>query len=436
MTNPPAPPVHHPARRAQARERGSLLIWAAIVSMMILGVITAGMGSEAAQDRSSRMEAASGGQARAVALAGLVDAYAWFRRQQSQPVTNFAPVRNLVAVPPVNETDNATLGLVREYEILPSLWGRYEVRKTVVAEPYVDANGNGRHDSGEIFTDVDGNGHWDPARETRDVTAQRGLAGAGAVWLIESRGFLYDRPRTDLPLGTPPNNLRSSVRVASEIRRMTITPPAAAAVCAKTASSVTIGSRGRLRGGLGAGLAYGSGTGLPSLLTGSEVVGVPPSTSVPGYAGTINSVFSVSTAELKSMADVSTSTMTSVPSPVGDYTLTVIDGNATFSATQPLRGTGVMVVLGNCTINAGSNSYFSGLLWVQGTLTVRAPSYIRGVTIVEGTADIRGTGGDSAEIEYDTGVLNDLLFLMGQYRHSKAVFVPGGDPGAIPAGGP
>jgi hypothetical protein len=51
MTNPPAPPVHHPARRAEARERGSLLIWAAIVSMMILGVITAGMGSEAAQDR-------------------------------------------------------------------------------------------------------------------------------------------------------------------------------------------------------------------------------------------------------------------------------------------------------------------------------------------------------------------------------------------------
>jgi hypothetical protein len=436
MTNPPAQQTPRLARRSAARERGSLLVWAAIVSLMVLGVITAGVGSDAAQDTRARMAAAVGGQARSVALAGLVDAYAWFRRQQTQPVTNFAPVRNLAAIPPINETDDQAIGLVREYEILPSLWGRYEVRRTVPAEAFVDGNGNGRHDAGEAFTDTDGNGKWDNTRETRDVTGQRGLAGAGAVWLIESRGFLYDRPRADLPLGTAPNNLRASLRVASEIRRMTITPPAAAALCAAAGSSVTIGSRGRLRGGLGAGLAYGSSTGIPVLQAGAEVTGVPPTTSVPNYAGALTSVFSVSAAELKSMADVSTSTMASVPSPVGSYTLTVIDGNATFTAAQPLRGTGVMVVLGNCTISAGSNSYFSGLLWVQGTLTVRAPSYLRGVTIVEGSADVRGTGGDLAELEYDTGVLNDLLFLMGQYRHSKAVYVPGIDPGALAAGGP
>jgi hypothetical protein len=267
------------------------------------------------------------------------------------------------------------------------------------------------------------------------VTAERGLPGTGTVWLLESHGLLYDRPRTDLPLGTPPNNLRASARAASEIRRMTITPPAAAAVCSASGSAVNIGTRGRLRGGLGAGLAYAQGTGTPVLGSGSEVTGVPPTTSVPGYAGSLDAVFSVSTSTLQSMADVSTSSMASVPSPLGEYSLVVIEGNATFTAAQPLRGTGIVVVLGDCTIASGSNTYFSGMLWVQGALTVRAPCYLRGVTIANGAVDVRGVGGDTAEIDYDSAILNELLFLMGQYRHSKAVFAPGDDPDAILAGG-
>ena len=74
-----------------------------------------------------------------MADAGIVDAYAWLRRQQVQPVTTFAPRRDLAAVPPVNETDDPTLGLVREVELLPSLWGRYEVRPATPAEAFVDA---------------------------------------------------------------------------------------------------------------------------------------------------------------------------------------------------------------------------------------------------------------------------------------------------------
>ena len=76
-------------------------------------------------------------------------------------------------------------------------------------------------------------------------------------------------------------------------------------------------------------------------------------------------------------------------------------------------------------IASGSNSFFSGLLWVGGNLTIRAPSYLRGVFISEGTVDIRGVGGDYAELNYDSSIIGELLFLMGQYRHSKAIFVPG-----------
>jgi hypothetical protein len=336
----------------------------------------------------------------------------------------------------VNETDDAGVGLVREVELLPSLWGRYEVRPGRPAEPFTDADGDGRHDAGEPFTDQDGNGRWDGPQGTRDVSLERGMPGQGTVWLIESVGLLYRRPRPDLPLGTAPNDLLASSRVASEVRRLTILPPAAAAISAGSGASVSIGSRGRLRGGAsGAGVAFPSGSGTPTLASGAEVSGSPATAPVPDYDGSLEAVFGVGAAELRGMADIATSDPGEVPAPLPSYALVVIDGDVTFDAERPLKGTGVVVVLGDCTVASGSNAWFSGLLWVQGDLTVRAPSYLRGVLVVGGGVDVRGTGGDLAEVEHDGDILAELLALMGQYRHSKTVFVPGADGALDPLGG-
>ncbi|MDJ0974995.1 MAG: hypothetical protein QNJ98_11085 [Planctomycetota bacterium] len=405
-------------------ERGVLMVWAAFVMLLVAGLIVAGTQRQQALNRMTRVEHSVAGQARAVAVAGVVDAFAWFRRQTVQPVTAFTPALDLAATPPVNETDDPAIGLVREYEISPSLWGRYEVRLTKVAEPYTDANGNGYYDEGEAFTDQDGNGQWDGMRETRDVSLERGLAGSGGVWLIESHGFLYRRQDLATPLGVSPNDRLATFRVASEIRRLTLTPPAAAALCADQGSSVTIGNRSRITGGTGSGVAFASASGSPSMASGSEVTGSPATTAQPSYDTSLEAVFGVSLTELRSMADVSTTSVEAIGSPIGDMTLNVIDGNATFDASNPLRGTGIVVVLGNCTIESGSNSFFGGLLWVGGNLTVRAPSYLRGVVVAQGTVDVRGVGGDYAEMNYDDGIIGELLFLMGQYRHTKAVYVP------------
>jgi hypothetical protein len=132
------------------------------------------------------------------------------------------------------------------------------------------------------------------------------------------------------------------------------------------------------------------------------------------------------------MADVSTSDPAAIESPLGDFTLTVLDGDVVFDEARPLRGTGVVVVLGNCSLQSGSNSFFNGLLWVGGNLTVRAPCYLRGVIVAEGNVDVRGTGGDYAEINYDDGVVTELLFMMGQYRYSKAIYEPHADDDALP----
>jgi hypothetical protein len=406
------------------RERGAALIWSLFAMMMIATIIASGTTSFLALDKMASADFSAEGQARAVAEAGLVDAFAWFRRQQVQPVTTFAPRRDLAAIPPVNETDDPSIGLVREYEILPSLWGRYEVRKPVVPETYTDANANGLYDSGEAYVDANGNGKRDPGGETTDVSLQRGLPGLGGVWQLVSHGIIFRRPRTDLPLGTGPNQRVAGSVISSQIRRLTITPPGSAALCAKTASTITIGNRGRVSGRTKTGIVYKSSTGAPTLLAGSEVTGTPATGSLATYSDTVPSVFGVSLIELKGMADASYADVASFPASIGEYTLQIANSAITFDAARPLRGTGIVVVLGNCTIDVGSNSFFNGLLYVQGNLTVRAPAYLRGTIIATGTVDIRGTGGDYVEVDYDASILTQLLTLMGQYRYCMAVYEP------------
>ncbi len=403
--------------------QGIALIWALFAAMVISGVILSGTNTFIAMRTMGTSGFRAEMQARSVAEAGLVDAYAWFRRQTTQPVATFAPVRNLAAIPAINETDDASIGLARDYEILPSLWGRYEVRKTKLAETWVDANANGLYDYGESYTDTNSSGKRDPSTETRDVSAERGLSGAGTVWRLESVGTVYNRPDQLQALGAGPNQRIASTRLAAEIRRLAIVPPATAAVCARTLSTVVLGNRSRLTGGLKSGLIGPTGTGSPSL--GGEITGTPANGTVPlPWNDTVALVFGVSLTELKAMSDGSYTNVANFPSPIGDYTLHVMEGNITFDAAMPLRGTGVVVVAGNCTLAASSNSFFNGVLYVQGNLQIRAPVYLRGTVIVTGSVDIAGTGGDYSELNYDGGMISLVLKTMGQYRFSTSPYQP------------
>lgn len=399
------------------------LIWAVFAAMVIAGVIVSGTNTFLAVEKMGTNDFRADAQARSVAEAGLVDAYAWFRRQTTQPVSAFAPVRNLAAVPAINETDDTTVGLLRDYEILPSLWGRYEVRKTKVEETFTDSNANGLYDYGEPYVDTNGSGRRDPAKETRDVSLERGLSGAGTVWRIESIGTVYRRSDQAQALGAGPNTRIASIRLAAEIRRLAIVPPATGALCARTLSTCVLGVRSRLTGGTKSGVVGPTGSGSPTIS--GEVTGTPASgTVVLPYNDTIPLVFGVSVTELKAMADGSYSNAANFPAPIGDYTLHVMEGPITFDASRPLRGTGVVVVVGNCTITASSNSFFSGVLYVQGNLQIRAPVYIRGTVVVTGSVDIAGTGGDYSEINYDGSMISQVLKTMGQYRFSTSPYVP------------
>ncbi len=426
---PPPPSTLRRRVRQQRSEQGGFALLIAVFSLILIaGLIAAS--SESGRARAGVTEAAivAPARAREVALAGVAEAHSWFRRQTVQPVVSFAPRLDPAANPPVNETADPSIGLVREYEITPGVWARYEVRLAQAAEPFVDADANGIYEPEvDSYTDTNGNGRRDEASGVRDVSVERGQTGAGSVWFLESHGRLFRRPRAELPLGSGPNRRFATYSVATELRRMTITPPTAAAIAARRGYKVEIGSRARIRGGGGAGIGYKEGSASPVLLSGSEVDGSPSTTSVPGFEFNLRSVFGNDLTALKGMADMAVSDHSVLPANLGEYTLTVIEGDVHFTKERPLRGTGIVIVTDDCFIEAGSNSFFNGVLWVQDDLIIDGPCYLRGTCIVGDRVVVRGTGGDHAEIEYDGGIIDELMTRMGSYRLSKATFRLGSD---------
>jgi len=80
------------------------------------------------------------------------------------------------------------------------------------------------------------------------------------------------------------------------------------------------------------------------------------------------------------------------------------------------------------TLQGGNNSFFSGVLFVDGDLRVEAPAYLRGTIVATGSVTVLGTGGDYAEVELDVDLVNELVAKMSRYRESKSTYRPGMDP--------
>lgn len=417
------------------QERGFAMLVAVISVLLIAAMIVSGTQAGQARNAATEGGATAPVRAREVALAGVAEALSWFRRQTVQPVTTFAPRLDPTASPPVNETMDPSVGLMREYEVTPGIWARYEVRLSSAEEPFTDSNANGFRDGAESFTDVNGNGVWDAAGGARDISSERGQVAGGAVWLVEAHGELFRRPRAALALGDGPNWRIAYDAVATELRRMAIKPPAGAAICAQEGSQVVIGARARIRGGSSVGVATRPTSGSPWFQSGSEVTGAPATTSVPGWSSGLKGVFGLTLTDLKGMADAAVSDASSLPANLGEYTLTVVEGDVSFDAARPLRGTGILVVTGNCTLTAGSNSFFNGLVWCGGRLEIHGPCYLRGTFIGQDDVAVQGAGGDFAEVEYDAGIVADLLTRMGTYRRSKGIFPLATRPGQIVTGG-
>ena len=382
------------------RRSGAILIWVLVAMVLLGGIIASGMMLAQKTGQDIALELQYRGQAVNVAQAGLVDAHSWFRRQLTQPVMTFNPVLDLVASPPVNDSDDAAIGIVREFEIgqTSQVWGRYEVRRA----------------------------------EVTDVSVLRNQAvGApnGVVWRIRSHGFIYQRADPAVAYNVLPNRVIASVTMESEISRLKITLPGDAALLVTRGLSTTVSAKGRVQGNTKVGIYYKASGGVPPA-AGGEILGTPSGKVAIADASwlvTPKDVFGLDAGGLKSVADDkfiypgAAVPMATWPSNVPTYHLVYVEGNLTFDAVKRLSGTGIIYVKGNVTIASSSNSFFTGMMYIEGNLTVGAPSLMKGTFLVTGatsTVSISGLG-DYSEVEYDKNVKEDLLAAMGQYRFSR-----------------
>jgi hypothetical protein len=402
--------MHHPSKNLsqdRSGERGVALILAILFTIIVVGITVTGTLILRSHQAKTKTSFVTHGQSVQFAKSGLIEALGWLRKQTSQPVVAFEPTLDAGAIPPVLDTIDAEIGIVREFQITESIWGRYEVWKHWDTDP----------DLTRLL--------WRQQMECGDISDLRGNLSPGSVWRIRSLGYVFRRVDENAAFNEAPNQIIGQDMAEVEARRLALQPPGQAALCSRTGSGVRVLTRGRVLGGAAAaGLYYMNSTGNPTTSgTGATLTGTPNKSAAVGYDDSFESVFGVSLDDLDAMADYVVTTAIDFPNPVPIDTVVVCQTGVTFSAAQPLKGTGVVVVTGDVTIGQGSYSSFSGLLYVQGDLTMREPCEIQGAVIATGSVTVQGNL-DYVTIQYDDSILQHLRQELGTYRLSSAVSRP------------
>jgi len=319
-------------------ESGSGLFMALVAVVVIAGLIAAGTMAMLNTRKLAEHQLRFHGQAISVAKAGLIETLSWFREHpmgqpdQITPTTTkydypgykhfFQPITELNADPPLNETADPSIGIVREFKISTGaggdIWGRYEVRRIgafKVKDVSLERFYSDLHDT----EDIDGDGDTSELIPDQSAWLIRSVGSVFKKYLpdkYQTTGFYAKKPEDQGDGSEPDYDWESDTRqgyhyalnrwherfkkqitvadyskvvvlarviVGAEIRRFQITPPGQAAVCAHIGSRITIGNRGRVLGSGYAALLYpswfaGKTTGTPSVS--GEVDGMPDQQTV------------------------------------------------------------------------------------------------------------------------------------------------------------
>jgi hypothetical protein len=375
------------------------------------------------------------GQALNAAQAGLTEGLSWFTRQTVQPVQLFEPVQDLVAVPQVNDTEDANCnsaysnlactGLVRTYQVSGpgNVWARYQLTRTKrAADPVAYAT------------------------NTTDITSNRGKAGVGIVWQMESQGTIFVRSNPAVAYNVLPNKVLARRTVRAEIQRLGLTRPADAAIVTNRSDAINLpqtdilidGTTGQAiqwvntpAGGSPIGAAYTAAR-PNSMIKGTTSAGI---SATPDHFS-IPYIFGMTQQELINQATLNAPNVASLPATLPNMSLIVLNNpvnpnqNFQFTAAQPLTGTGILVVLGNLVLAPNSNSVYSGLVYVRGTVTMNVSSTIDGMLIVDASGSpgvrtilIQGNG-DKATVKFDRSMLDFIAQSMGSYSISRSTYIP------------
>jgi hypothetical protein len=387
------------------RERGVASLLAVVGMTLVFLTLLAGFVIVEITGRSIAGQLKYQGQAANVARAGTTDALVWFQKQATQPVVAFSPQRNLAASPPVNDTENAALGIVRTFPIsgLGNVWGRYEVRTPTAL----------------------------------DVTTQRGKTGAGTIWQFDSVGMIFVDKNGNSQLNWTdtngngvfdwgePGEVIAMTKVRAEAQRLSVVLPGGnAALQSYTCSGINLTSgaaNNRVLGSTaGSAIACRTGSGNPST-SGATVSGAPAlAVNVNPYNDGVTSLFGVTQNELITLSNLKVPDVASLPAALPSMSLIVIQGNATFTTVKPLVGSGILAVFGNLTVPAGSE--YNGVIYVTGNYSQSGPSQINGAVVAHGTITLTG-GADITEADWDATMVQQVRNALGGYRFSRTEYV-------------
>lgn len=389
-------------------ERGTALIFALMFTTVVVGIVLTGTLTLKSQIAHNRTLFITNYQAVMTARSGLTEALSWMRRQTSQPVTEFEPQLDTLANPQVLDTEDSDIGLVRDFRISGNLWARYEVWKEWAADPDPDRLA------------------WRQQFDCSDISTAKAGGNAGMAWRLRSVGYVYRRLDESLAFNEDPNLVLATELAETDVMRSVINLPGESAVNVNDGNNCHINTSGRIVGGSAAGIYYPQGSGTPT--TGPKnqqrVTGSPALAAGTTYDDSYEGVFGLTFAELSSMADQMVTSSNDFPSPLPENGLVVADiSSMQFDSSLPLEGTGIVIIRGNVNLISGNNSLFSGLLYVEGNLTVRAPCEINGSIVCTGNMTVQGSS-DYATINYDGDILATLMNALGNYRQVNSLFLP------------
>ena len=381
----------------------------ALVLGMFLGILALGLTvSGAYLMKANRTKVDAGfvlaGQSGQFARSGITEALNWFRLQPAQPVLAFGPVMDTAASPPIRETEEPEIGLVRDFRIDGIYWGRYEVWKRWDADP----------DAQRL--------EWWEKMLARDISALRQMP-TGSVWKVKCIGYVYRRVDPNKAFDRYPNQVLGSQILEAEFLRVGLTPSGISALSVNDGGNLDLRAGARVSGGAdGAAVTYPQASSTPIVdLSVVEMDGIQIMAPVPTYDDSLNAVFGTNEMGLRATADMVITDPADLPSPIPSNAIIFSENTSMILASDsPLTGFGILVHKGNLTLDVGSNSNFSGLLYVDGDLRISAPAEISGAVIVTGRVRMEGAS-DYATLRYDSGVVSSLEQMFGRYRLSGPV---------------
>ena len=211
-------------------EEGIAILLALFLVVLAMGIVFSGSTLLKSNRTKTETNFVLYGQAVQFARSGLIETTNWFRRQSVQPVMALEPQRDDTADPPVADTDEPEIGLVRDFQINGNIWGRYEVWKAWPLDPDLDRL------------------VWRQQTEAIDVSASRGAAAPGSAWRLRSVGYVYNRVDQSKAFDEAPNQIRATEMLETEIRRLSLTLPGASALLVNDGNGAHVNTYGRIKG--------------------------------------------------------------------------------------------------------------------------------------------------------------------------------------------